>query len=818
MQTDEQQIATFKTLIRNKLLHTVGKDPGHASIHDWYIATALAVRNHLVDRWIDTTQQTYTQSEKRVYYLSLEFLIGRLLIDTASNLQLIPIARAALTELGVSFDAVRNAEPDAALGNGGLGRLAACYMESMASVGLAGFGYGIRYDHGLFRQVIRDGWQTESPEDWLQFGNPWEFERPEVTYDIGFGGRVEPRGNSGQKFAWRPSEHVVAVAYDTPVPGWQGNRVNTLRLWSARPAAPMQFEEFNRGQYLDAFAEQVKATNISRVLYPDDSTPAGQELRLKQEYFFVSASLQDLVRRHLSVYGTIATLPRAAAIQLNDTHPALVIPELMRILIDDHNFTLRTALELTRNTVAYTNHTLLPEALESWPVQLLERLLPRHMQIIYQINATHLAQLSDRKEIPADRVASLSIINEQGGRRVRMGHLAFIGSHRVNGVSGLHGQLMRETVFRDLDQVYPGRITHVTNGITIRRWLLECNRGLADLITETIGEGWVGDGAQLEELLPHIQDAGWRQRFMAAKRSNKERLIASVARQASVKLDPDSIFDVQIKRMHEYKRQLLNVLETIAHYNAIRAEPHRNWVPRVKIFAGKAAASYQRAKLIIKLINDVARMVNNDPMVQDKLRVLFMPNYNVSLAELLIPAADLSEQISTAGMEASGTGNMKFALNGALTIGTYDGANIEISEHVGAENIEIFGLRADEVEKRRRAGRNPRANIEASPALDEALKTVRSGVFSPDDPGRFIPLVDDLVNYDWFMLTDDFAEYAARQRKIDDDFQRKDEWATRVASNTARMGWFSSDRAIREYAADIWNIEPNPSPVQKAAE
>jgi len=726
------------------------------------------------------------------------------------------LARAALAELGVSFDAVRNVEPDAALGNGGLGRLAACFMESMATVGLAGFGYGIRYDHGLFRQVMRDGWQTESPEDWLQFGNPWEFERPEVTYDIGFGGRVEPRGNAGQKFAWRPSEHVVAVAYDTPVPGWRGNRVNTLRLWSARPAAPMQFEEFNRGQYLDAFAEQVKATNISRVLYPDDSTPAGQELRLKQEYFFVSASLQDLVRRHLSVYGTIATLPRTVAIQLNDTHPALAVAELMRILIDDHNFTLRTALELTRNTVAYTNHTLLPEALESWPVQLLERLLPRHMQIIYQINATHLAQLADRKEIPADRVAALSIINEQGGRRVRMGHLAFIGSHRVNGVSGLHGKLMRETVFHDLDQLYPGRITHVTNGITIRRWLLECNRALADLIVETIGDGWIGDGDQLEKLLPHIQDTAFRQKFMEAKRHNKERLIAAVSRQASVKLDPDSIFDVQIKRMHEYKRQLLNVLETIAHYNAIRSEPHKSWVPRVKIFAGKAAASYHRAKLIIKLINDVARMVNNDPIVQDKLRVLFMPNYNVSLAELLIPAADLSEQISTAGMEASGTGNMKFGLNGALTIGTYDGANIEMSEHVGMENIEIFGLRADEVEKRRKNGRSPRANIEACPELDEALKTVRSGVFSPDDPGRFVPLVDDLFNYDWFMITDDFAEYAQRQRKIDGDFLRKDEWATRTATNTAKMGWFSSDRAIREYAADIWNIEPTPN--QEAAE
>jgi len=808
-QTDQQQIATLKEAIKSKLLYVVGKDPEHASVHDWYIATALSVRDRMVDHWLETTRRTYSRSEKRVYYLSLEFLIGRLLIDSLSNLGVMTACRAALSELGVDFDALHNAEPDAALGNGGLGRLAACFMESMASVGLAGFGYGIRYENGLFRQMIRDGWQTETPEDWLAFGNPWEFERPEVTFNIGFGGRVEPKDASGTAFEWRPAEFVVAVAYDTPVVGWEGHRVNTLRLWSARPATPMQFDDFNRGQYLDAFAEQVRATNISRVLYPDDSTPAGQELRLKQEYFFVSASLQDLVRRHLSLHGTIANLPKSATIQLNDTHPALAVAELVRILIDEHKLVLRTAMELTRATIAYTNHTLLPEALESWPVQLLERLLPRHMQIIYQINALHLAQVSERKEIAADRLASLSLINENSGRRVRMGHLAFVGSRRVNGVSGLHGKLMRETVFRDLNQLYPDRITHITNGITVRRWLLECNPPLADLICEAIGTGWIGDADQLEKLLPLVQDAGFRERFMQAKRQNKERLVASVGRQMRLQLDPDSMFDVQIKRMHEYKRQLLNILETIAHYNAIRSAPMRDWVPRVKVFAGKAAASYHRAKLIIKLINDVARMVNSDPVVRDKLRVLFLPNYNVSLAELVIPAADLSEQISTAGMEASGTGNMKFALNGALTIGTFDGANIELHDHVGAENIVIFGLRAEEVEAKRREGRDPKANIKAAPALEEALASVRSGVFSPDDPTRFVPLVDDLGNSDYFMVTDDFAAYAAKQREVDAAFLQKQEWAARALTNTAKMGWFSSDRAIREYAAEIWNVTPD---------
>ncbi|MDQ7249668.1 glycogen/starch/alpha-glucan phosphorylase [Dongia sedimenti] len=800
----ESEVATLKNAIESKLLYTVGKDPAHASVHDWYMATALAVRDRMVDRWVETTRRTYAQSEKRVYYLSLEFLIGRLLIDSLTNLGLIGPCRTALHELGVDFDAVRNSEPDAALGNGGLGRLAACYLEAMASTGIAGFGYGIRYDHGLFRQIIRDGNQVEVPEDWLAFGNPWEFERPEVTFNIGLGGRVEPKGPGGQRFEWRPSEYVVAVAYDTPVVGWEGKRVNTLRLWSARPAAPMQFTDFNRGQYQDAFAEQVRASSISRVLYPDDSTPAGQELRLKQEYFFVSASLQDLVRRHVMQHGTVANLPKSVAMQLNDTHPALAVAELVRILIDEHKFVLRTALELTRATIAYTNHTLLPEALETWPVALMERLLPRHMQIIYQINALHLAEVAERKEISPDRVPALSLIDEHGGRRVKMGHLAFVGSHRVNGVSGLHGKLMRESVFRELHQLHPERITHITNGVTFRRWLLECNRGLADLISEAIGAAWIGDSTELERLMPLRNDAVFPDRFLEVKRRNKERLIGSVLRHLGVVLSPDSLFDVQVKRMHEYKRQLLNILEAVAHYNEIRAAPHKDWVPRVKIFAGKAAASYHRAKLIIKLINDVARIVNNDPIARDKLRILFLPNYNVSLAELVMPAADLSEQISTAGMEASGTGNMKFALNGALTIGTFDGANIEIHDHVGPDNIMIFGLRADEVAARHRAGYAPGQIVAATPALAETLAAIRGGVFSPEDPQRYVGLVDDLVSNDHFLVTADFAAYAAKQREVDALFQQRSVWAGKAITNTAKMGWFSADRAIREYAAEIW--------------
>ncbi|MFO1067085.1 MAG: glycogen/starch/alpha-glucan phosphorylase [Geminicoccaceae bacterium] len=803
---DRPQAGILGQAILAKLTYAVGKDPTSARPHDWYAATALAVRDRLVDRWLETTRKVRESGQKRVYYLSLEFLIGRLLTDTLSNLGLMPECRDALRELGVDFDEIKAVEPDAALGNGGLGRLAACFMESMATVGVAAHGYGIRYEHGLFRQAIRDGWQIELPEDWLDNGNPWEFERPEIAYDIGFGGRVE-LDDSGEEpvFTWKPGERVLALAYDTPVAGWQGRHVNTLRLWSARSTEPMRLEAFNRGDHVDAFAQQLRSMSISRLLYPDDSTSAGQELRLKQEYFFTSASLQDLIRRHIEQQGDVRTLPDFAAIQMNDTHPALAVAELVRLLVDLHGVPFADAVTITRKTLSYTNHTLLPEALESWPVPLLERLLPRHMQLIYAINAAHLAIVQARPDCSPELMRSTSVIEEEHGRRVRMGHLAFVGSHRVNGVSALHSRLMRETVFHDLDKVYPRRITNKTNGVTVRRWLMQANPGLSALLTEAIGERWIDDASALSEVAPFAEDAAFREKFAAAKRRNKVALAALVADRMGLRLNPDSLFDVQIKRIHEYKRQLLNILETVALYDAIRAEPTRPWVPRVKVFAGKAAASYHRAKLIIKLINDVARMVNSDPAVRDKLRVVFLPNYNVSLAEVIIPAADLSEQISTAGMEASGTGNMKFALNGALTIGTLDGANVEIRDLVGAENIVIFGLTAEAVTQRRREGWSPGQVVAETPALAEALEAVASGVFSPDDAGRYRGLVDDLRHHDHFMVTADFADYARAQRRVDELFRDKTAFVRKGILNTANVGWFSSDRTIREYASDIWN-------------
>jgi starch phosphorylase len=806
-------VAEMRAAILHKLTYQVGKRRVTATANDWFMATALAVRDRVVDGWVASVERAYRQDERRVYYLSLEFLIGRLLLDNLDSLGLTEQVREALAGLDIDLERLRRVEPDAALGNGGLGRLAACYMESMATLDVPAHGYGIRYDHGLFRQVIVNGWQHEYPEDWLSGGNPWEFRRPEVVYDIGFGGTVEAVPVSGRlvRQVWHPTEKVEAVAYDTPVVGWRGRRVNTLRLWSAQPADPLRLDAFNVGDYTGALSEQIRAEVITQVLYPSDETPAGQELRLRQEYFFTSASLQDLVRRHLQSGGVIRTLADKVAIQLNDTHPAIGVAELMRILVDLHDVPWDEAWGMTQATFSYTNPTLLPEALESWPVGLMERMLPRHMQIIDLINALHLGRARQLRPGDEGLLARVSLIEEHHERRVRMGHLAFVGSHKVNGVSALHTNLLRQTVFNDLDEMLPGRIVNKTNGITFRRWLYQANPGLTRLLVRAVGPEVLDHTEALERVEGLADDAAFRQELAAVRRTNKQALAALIHDRLELRIDPEAIFDVHIKRIHEYKRQLLNILDAIALYNSIRAQPMRDWAPRVKILAGKAAASYHNAKLIIKLAHDVARVVNNDPTVGDRLKVVFLPNYGVSLAETIIPAADISEQISTAGMDASGTGNMKLALNGALTIATLDGANVEIRERVGADNIFIFGLTAEEVAARRREDPSGRPAIAASPQLGEVLAQMESGLFSPDDRDRYRQLVAGLRQHDHFMVCADFDSYCQTQTSVRALWRDRDAWWRMAALNIARMGWFSSDRAIREYAEDIWHI-PVPAP------
>ncbi len=790
------------TEILDALRYRVGKNEAAAKPHDWYNAVVKALRDKVVDAWMDSTTRTYATGGKRVYYLSLEFLIGRLLRDALSNLGLTAEMEAALKSHGLDLAELEELEPDAALGNGGLGRLAACFMESLATLDIPAYGYGIRYVNGMFRQRIKDGWQIELPETWLAHGNPWEFERRESNYRIGFGGEVDAEGD---RAVWKPAEQVEATAVDTPVVGWRGKRVNTLRLWTANALDPIRLDAFNAGDHMGALSAQVRADSLVRVLYPADSNEAGQELRLRQEYFFTSASIQDIVRRHVQYEKDVRTLPDEAAIQLNDTHPAIAVAELMRLLIDDHGIAFDEALALTRATIAYTNHTLLPEALETWPLPLFERLLPRHMQIIYAINSrvlkeAHKAGLGDAA------VAAISLIAEGGERRVRMANLAFTGAHSVNGVAALHTDLMKSTVFADLHSLYPDRINNKTNGVTPRRWLQQCNPGLTALLTEAIGPGFLDDTTQLEKLNALAGDTALQDKAHAVKRLNKVALAAHLADLTGVNVDPDALFDVQIKRIHEYKRQLLNLVETVALYDQIRSHPERDWVPRVKIFGGKAAASYHNAKLIIKLAGDIARRVNADPSVAGLLKVVFVPNYNVSLAERIIPAADLSEQISTAGMEASGTGNMKFALNGALTIGTLDGANIEIKDRVGDDNIVIFGLDAEEVAAKRAGGYVPREVIEGHRELSQAVNSIATGVFSPDDPHRYTDLMGGLYDHDWFMVAADFESYTDAQRGVDRRWLDQAGWRASALRNVANVGWFSSDRTIGEYARDIWGV------------
>jgi starch phosphorylase len=805
-QPGDADIAEFRASVLAKLTLAVGKDPAGATDRDWFVATALVLRDRIIHRWLAAERRSRAKGRKQVYYLSLEFLIGRLFADIVENLRLTELVRTALGDLGVDLDRLRATEPDAALGNGGLGRLAACFLDSLAALGIPACGYGIRYDHGLFRQVIKDGWQQEYPEDWLSFGNPWEFERPEVTYDVYYGGRVEREAGGRRRVVWLPGETVEAVAYDTPIVGWRGRHVNSLRLWSARAVDPLRLDAFNDGDHVAALSEQARAEAISKILYPGDDSPAGRELRLRQEYFFVSASIQDLLRRHARTYGSLYTLADRAAIQLNDTHPSIAVAELMRMLVDIHNIPWDEAWRITAAACSYTNHSLLPEALESWPVSLLERLLPRHLEIIYAINDRHLNAVRGRGETEPALLAQVSLIDERDGGRVRMGHLAFLGSHRVNGVSALHTELMRRTVFEGFHRLYPERIVSETNGITFRRWLHQANPRLTRLVCEVCGPKVLDDPAYLARLADHAGDTAVQDRLREINRANKNALARLLRERLGVWADPAALFDVHIKRIHEYKRQTLNLLETIARYLAIRAEPDRDWTPRVKIFAGKAAPGYAMAKLIIKLANDVAATVNADPLVGDRLKVAFLPNYNVSLAERVIPAADLSEQISTAGFEASGTGNMKLALNGALTIGTLDGANIEIRDHVGEANIFIFGLRAAGVADRRRDGLDAADLVAQSPVLSEVLAALASGVFSPDDPHRFDRLIARIEHDDPYMVVADFADYCRAQERVEALWRQPAAWAEAAIHNIAQMSWFSSDRTIAGYARDIWNI------------
>jgi starch phosphorylase len=794
MKDQDITLVTAETL-RNEILRhlklSIGKDPSHASLYDWRMSLSLALRDRVVEPWFASTRKTYEGKHKRVYYLSMEFLIGRLIEDVTINLDVEEIAVQAMADLGQDYYKVVVDEPDAALGNGGLGRLAACFMDSLATLAIPAYGYGIRYEHGLFEQHFEGGQQTESAEGWLAQRHAWEFERPEVAYNIHFGGYVsEENGKSN----WNPAETVLASAYDTPIVGWKGQWANTLRLWAAKPVKLFDLESFNRGDYIGANAPERLARTISRVLYPDDTTQDGKELRLKQEYFFTSASIKDLLRRFLAEGNKIEDLHEHVAIQLNDTHPAIAGPELVRLLIDKHDFNIDDAIEMARKCLGYTNHTLLPEALERWPEDLFARILPRHHRIIQMIQDRHLSATG----------SDIRII-EHGN--VKMGELAFIIAHSVNGVSALHSELVKETVFADLHKAYPSRILNQTNGITPRRWLYSCNPALRNLITDTIGSGWAADLERLQNLNAHLDDAGFLQAYAAAKTTNKVRLAKWLKDRNDVTLDTSAMFDVQIKRIHEYKRQHLNILETIALWNEIRDNPTANWTPRVKIFGGKAAPGYVLAKSIIRLINDVAATINNDPVTKHLLQVVYPENYNVSMAEVLIPASDLSEQISTAGKEASGTGNMKLSLNGSPTIGTLDGANVEIRDHVGHENFFLFGLTAAEAQEKRTEHGYSRRAIEASPRLSRVLGQIGAGVFSNGDHHRYSDILHNLYEHDYFLVSCDFDEYFAKQREVDAVYLDVNRWTRMAAANTAGMGWFSADRTIRSYADQIWDAK-----------
>ncbi|XP_078412769.1 glycogen phosphorylase, brain form [Cetorhinus maximus] len=799
----------------NRHLHfTLVKDRNVATPRDYYFALAHTIRDHLVGRWIRTQQYYYEKDPKRIYYLSLEFYMGRTLQNTMVNLGLENASDEAMYQLGLDIEELEEIEEDAGLGNGGLGRLAACFLDSLATLGLAAYGYGIRYEFGIFNQKIHNGWQVEEADDWLRYGNPWEKARPEYMLPVHFYGRVE---HAADGIRWVNTQVVLAMPYDTPVPGFKNNTVNTMRLWSAKAPNDFNLKDFNVGDYIQAVLDRNMAENISRVLYPNDNFFEGKELRLKQEYFVVAASLQDIIRRFKSskfgcrdpVRTSFETFPDKVAIQLNDTHPALAIPELMRILVDVEKLDWEKAWDITKRTCAYTNHTVLPEALERWPVHMFERLLPRHLQIIYAINQQHLDNITALYPGDLDRLTRMSLIEEGEPKRINMAHLSVVGSHAVNGVAQIHSEIVKNTVFKDFYELEPDKFQNKTNGITPRRWLLLCNPGLADIIAERIGEGFITDLQQLKKLLDHVNNEAFIRDVANVKQENKLKFAAYLENEYKLKINPSSIFDVHVKRIHEYKRQLLNCLHVITLYNRIKKEPNKTFVPRTVLIGGKAAPGYHMAKMIIKLITSVGNVVNNDPIVGDRLKVIYLENYRVSLAEKVIPASDLSEQISTAGTEASGTGNMKFMLNGALTIGTMDGANVEMAEEAGEENLFIFGMRVEDVEALDKKGYNARDYFDKLPELRQAMDQISVGYFSPKEPELFKDIVNMLMHHDRFKVFADFEAYIKSQEKVSELYKNPTEWTKMVIKNIANCGKFSSDRTIKQYAREIWGVEPS---------
>ncbi|NGX55318.1 MAG: Maltodextrin phosphorylase [Chlamydiae bacterium] len=799
----------LREVISEHLHFTLGKDKYTATKRDLYECVAYTVRDQMVERWINTQQQYYDADVKRVYYLSLEFLIGQTLQNSLVNLELLDNCRKAVHDLGFDLEQLLEMESDAGLGNGGLGRLAACFLDSMATLRVPGYGYGIRYDYGIFTQTIQDGNQVEKPDNWLRYGNPWEMCRSEFLYPVQFYGKTVSKNDERGKIYsdWVDTEEVMAIAYDTPVPGYNNDTVNTMRLWQAKSSRGFDLHYFQHGDYIRAVEDIAITENISKVLYPNDNIFEGQELRLKQEYFLVSATLQDIIRRYNKGHLHLDLLPDKVAIQLNDTHPALAIPELMRILIDREEVSWDKAWQLTRDTINYTNHTLLPEALERWPVDIFEKVLPRHLEIIYEINKRWLEEV--QRLYPGDmgKRKRLSIIEEGDTRRINMARLAIVGSRKINGVSALHSELLKHQVFKDFWEMEPDKFTNKTNGITPRRWLKMSNPNLSHLITQKIGDKWITNLTELKKLIPLAEDSHFRSEFAKIKKINKERLSKVIFSETEIQVELNSLFDVHIKRLHEYKRQLLNILHVISLYNRIKANPEMDWVSRTIIFGGKAAPSYFIAKKIIKLINSVGEVINRDKAIDGRLKVIFLPNYRVSLAEKIIPAAELSEQISTAGTEASGTGNMKLALNGALTIGTLDGANIEMMEEVGEENFFIFGLKEEEIKALKEGGYNPLDYYNTNPELKLVLDMIRNGYFSGGDKALFKPIIDSLMGEDAFCLLADFGSYVECQNRVSELYRNKEEWNRKAILNMAGMGKFSSDRTIEEYSQEIWQLD-----------